>query len=98
MKIIITESQLNSAYWKYLKYLLGDITEVHSDKYPTSRFWKNDEYGVVLQFKKKGFLWVNKNIWDNFENFFQLKYFEVKEIFKKLFEELLNLTGILPIQ
>jgi len=98
MKIIITENQLNVVYWEYLKYLLGDLTEVKSERYPASRFWKNDEYGVILQLKKKGFLWVNKNIWSDFSNFFSLEYFEVKEIITKVLEEYLNLKGIIPIQ
>jgi hypothetical protein len=96
MKIIITESQLNGAYWKYLKYLLGNLTEVQSDKYPTYRFWKNDEYGVVLELRKSGNLWVHSEIWTNFSEFFSLQYNETQQVMKSLLEEHLKLGGITP--
>jgi hypothetical protein len=101
MKIIITESQLNSAYWKYLKYILGDLTEVHSRVVPENRFWKNDEYGVVLELEPAGHLmsdlWVHKDIWNNFSNFFSLSYIETKNVFMELFEEHLGIFNFIPI-
>jgi len=96
MKIIITENQLNVVYWDYLKYLLGDLTEVHSEKYSDSRFWKNDEYGVVLELDNSGELWVLYNIWSSFSKFFSLRYSETQQIMKTLLEEHLNLGTITP--
>ena len=96
MKIIITESQLSGIYWKYLKYLLGDLTEVHSEKYPDSRFWKNDKYGVVLELRKSGILYVHYNIWNSFSDFFSLQYDETSQVMKGLLEEHLKLGEITP--
>ena len=98
MKIIITESQLSGIYWKYLKFLLGDLTEVHSDVYPDSRFWKNDKHGVVLELTKSGDLWVHYEIWVNFSDFFSLEYEETQQVIKNLLEEHLKLGGITPIR
>ena len=97
MKIIITENQLNVVYWDYLKYLFGDLTEVHSEKYPDSRFWKNDEYGVILELKKSGYLWVHYEIWSTFSMFFSLQYNETQQVMKDLLEEHLKLGGITPL-
>ena len=94
MKYLITENQLNVVYWDYLKYLLGDLTEVHSEKYSDSRFWSNDEYGVVLELEKSGYLWVRRDIWYFFSNFFSLEYRETKQIMKSLLVEHLKLGGI----
>ena len=96
LKVIITESQLSGIYWKYLKFLLGDLTEVHSEKYPDSRFWKNDEYGVVLELRKSGILYVHYNIWNSFSDFFSLQYDETQQIMKDVLEEHLKLVGITP--
>ena len=96
MKIIITESQLNGAYWKYLKYLLGDLIEVQSKRFPDSRFWKNDEYGVVLELNDEDNFWVLYEIWNDFSTFFSLTYDETQQVMKSLFERHLNLERISP--
>ena len=98
MKILITESQLSSAYWKYLKYLLGDLTEVTSWKYPDSRFWKNDKYGTVLELLSDGSLRVRHNIWEDFSDFFNLDYYDVENIMKLVFEEHLDVGIITPVR
>ena len=97
MKIIITESQLIGIHWKYLKFLLGDLTEVHSEKHPHSRFWKNDKYGVVLELRKSGELLVHYEIWTNFSEFFSLQYEETQQVIKNILEEHLKLGGITPL-
>ena len=94
MKIIITENQLNKSYWQYLKYLLGDLTEYYSEIGTNSRFWKNDEYGIVLELKKTGILYVHYAIWNNFSNFFSLQFEETQQVMKDLLEEHLKLVGI----
>jgi hypothetical protein len=96
MKIIITESQLISAYWKFLNYLLGELTEYHSEKYPDTRYWKNDEYGVVLDLNKSGHLFIHHEIWYAFSNFFFLEYHETQQVMKNLLEQHLKLGGITP--
>ena len=96
MKIIITESQLSGIYWKYLKFLLGDLTEVHSDVYPDSRFWKNDKYGLVLKLTPSDNLYVHHEIWDSLKDFFDLDYTETREIMKSLLEEHLKLKEVTP--
>jgi len=80
----------------YLLFLFGELTEVHSEKYPNSRFWKNDEYGVVLELRKSGILWVQYEIWATFSMFFSLKYYETQQVMKDLLEEHLKLGGITP--
>ena len=79
---------------EYLLYILGQLTEVNSEKHPNSRFWKNEEYGVVLELEKSGTLWVHYKIWRNFSNFFSLLYSETKQVMKNVLEEYLNLQGI----
>ena len=87
---------MNSGYKEYLLYLFGELTEVHSEQYPDSRFWKNDEYDVVLELKKSGDLWVYYKIWDTFSMFFSLQYNETQQVMKGLLEEHLKLGGITP--
>ena len=82
---------MKTAYNYYLMYLLGQLTEVKSEKYPTSRFWKNEEYGVVLELGKSGILWIHYKIWKNFSNFFSLEYSEVQQVTKNVLEDHLNL-------
>jgi hypothetical protein len=96
MKIIITESQLNSAYWKYLKYILGDLTEVHVEKYHEYKFWVNDADGVVLQLDDDGDIWIHSDIWDNVSMFFNLGLSETRKLFKDYLENNLNLVDIKP--
>jgi hypothetical protein len=96
MKIIITESQLNSAYWMYLKYLLGELTEVHSDEYPSYRLWKNDKNDLVLKLTPSDSLYVHHEIWNSLKDFFDLNYTETKGIMKSLLEEHLKLKEITP--
>lgn len=83
-------------YWDYLKYLLGDLTEVHLEKYPDYRFWKNDEYGVVLQLDDSGNLFIHYDIWRYFSVFFYLQYDEVQQVIKSMLEEHLKLVEITP--
>jgi hypothetical protein len=87
---------MHSCYKEYLLYLLGELTEVHSDEYHNSIFWKNDEYGVVLQLRKSINLWVHNKIWDNFSMFFSLQYDETQQVMRGLLEEHLKLEGITP--
>jgi hypothetical protein len=79
---------------EYLLYLLGDLTEVHSERYPESRYWKNNEYPVVLELEKSGNLWVRYTIWNSFSKFFSLKYDETQSVVKDVLEEHLKLGGI----
>ena len=81
---------------EYLLYLFGELTEYHSETYPNTRFWKNEEYGVVLELKKSVNLWVHYKIWDSFSMFFSLQYNETKQVMKGLLEEHLKLGGITP--
>ncbi len=83
-------------YKEYLLYLLGDLTEVKSEKYPNSRLWKNTEYGVVLELDKSGFFYIHYQIWRNFSKFFSLQYNETQHIMKDVLEEHLKLGGITP--
>jgi len=83
---------------EYLLYLFGELTEYHSEKFPHSRFWKNDEYGVVLELEKSGTLWVYYKIWDNFSMFFSLEYNDTKQVMKIILEEHLKLGGITPVE
>ena len=82
---------------EYLLYLLGHLTEVNSEKYPTSRFWKNEEYGIVLELEKSGILWIHYKIWNNFSDFFSLQYTETQQVMKDVLEEYLNLRGVTTI-
>ena len=81
---------------EYLLYLFGELTEYHSEKYPDIRFWKNDEYGVVLELEKSGALWVYHKIWWNFSDFFSLQYTETQQVMKDVLEEHLKLGVITP--
>ena len=84
-------------YKEYLMYLFGELTEYHSEQYPNSRFWKNDEYGVVLELKKSGVLWVHYEIWNSFSLFFSLQYADAQRVMKSVLEEHLKLGVITPI-
>ena len=84
---------MNSGYKEYLLYLFGELTEYHSEKYPDTRYWKNDEYGVVLELEKSGVLWVHHKIWTSFSMFFYLQYTETRQVMKGLLEEHLKLGG-----
>ena len=84
-------------YKEYLLYLLGDLTEVKSEKYPNSRFWKNTEYGVVLELEKSVNLYIQNEIWNGFSKFFSLQYIETKRLMKSILEEHLKLRDITPL-
>jgi len=77
---------------EYLLYLFGELTEYHSEKYSDTRYWKNDEYGVVLELEKSGALWVYHKIWWNFSDFFSLQYTEKQQVMKDVLEEHLKLV------
>ena len=96
MKIIITESQLNNAQSKYMKHILGNLREYESEKYRKSRVWKNDDNDYVLALTKSGILYVNEDIWVDFEDFFSLGFHETKDALKTFFEQYLNLENIQP--
>ena len=83
---------------EYLLYLLGELTEYHSEQYPDSRFWKNDEYGVVLELEKSGNLYIHNKIWWNFSDFFSLQYTETQQVMKDVLEEHLKLGVITPFE
>jgi hypothetical protein len=85
-------------YKEYLLYLFGELTEYHSEQYHSeqyndSRYWKNDEYGVILELKEIGILYVHYKIWLSFSNFFSLNYDETKQFIKDVLEEHLKLGG-----
>jgi len=80
-------------YKEYLLYLFGDLTEYHSEKIPDTRFWKNDEYGVVLELNERSYLYVHYDIWRGFSMFFSLTYNETQQIMKSRLEEHLKLGG-----
>jgi len=88
---------LTRIYKEYLMYLFGELTEYHSEKYPDSRFWKNDEYGVVLELRQSGALWVSYKIWDNFSMFFSLQHSESQQVIKTILEEHLKLGKITSV-
>ena len=88
---------LTKIYKEYLMYLFGELTEYHSEQYPDSRFWKNDEYGVVLELEKSGNLYIHHKIWTSFSMFFSLQYNETQQVMKSLLEEHLKLGGITPL-
>jgi hypothetical protein len=94
MKIIITESQLNNAQSKYMKHILGNLREYESDRYKKSRVWKNDDYDYALALTKSGLLYVNEDIWDDFEIFFSFSHYQTKEALKNFFEPYLDLKNI----
>jgi hypothetical protein len=81
---------------EYLLYLFGELTEYRSEKYPDNRFWKNDEYGIVLELEKSGKLWVYYKIWDSFSMFFSSEYDDTQQVMKSVLEEHLKLGGITP--
>jgi hypothetical protein len=81
---------------EYLLYLLGELTEYHSERYPNSRFWKNDEYGLVLELTHLGILWVHDKIWCGVSNFFSIEYIETRQLIKYTFEEQLKLEIMYP--
>jgi hypothetical protein len=81
---------------EYLLYLLGELTEYHSEQYPDSRFWKNDEYGVVLELEKSGNLYIHYKIWANFSIFFSSEYADTQRVMKSVLEEHLKLGVITP--
>jgi len=81
---------------EYLLYLLGVLTKYHSENFPDSRFWKNDEHGVVLELEKSGTLWVHYEIWNSFSLFFSLQHSESQQVIKTILEEHLKLGRITP--
>ena len=83
-------------YKDYLLYLFGELTEYYSEKYPNTRFWKNEEYGVVLELRKSSDLLVHYEIWENFSEFFSLQYEETQQVMRSLLGEHLKLRGITP--
>ena len=88
---------LTRIYKEYLMYLFGELTEYHSEKYPNTRYWKNDEYGVVLQLEKSGILYIHYKIWTNFSMFFSLQYNETQQVMKDVLEEYLKLGKITSV-
>ena len=96
MKYIITESQLDKIYDSYLNHLFKGLHEVSSKEFPYRRFWKiGDE--VVLEFEKKGTIWIKVRIWDSFSNMFGEDDDETQQVMKEWLEKHLNLEGIKPI-
>lgn len=87
---------LTKIYKEYLMYLFGELTEFHSEKYPDNRYWKNDEYGIVLELEKSGILYIHHKIWISFSMFFSLQYNETQQVMKDVLEEHLKLGVITP--
>ena len=85
-----------SCYKEYLLYLFGELTEYHSETFPDSRYWKNDEYGIVLELEKSGILYIHHKIWISFSMFFSLDYIETQQVMKDVLEEHLKLGVITP--
>jgi hypothetical protein len=95
MKYIITEEQIKRLEFKYLDYLFEDMNEVHSEKYPNSRFWKKDGE-VVLELRISGDLWVSYPIWNDISSVFSLDFNETQQLIKEWVEKHLKLEDITP--
>jgi hypothetical protein len=80
-----------SGYKMYLLFLLGDLTEDYSETEPNSRYWLNDEYGIVLEFTNTQCLYIRDDIWLNFSNFLSIDYNEVKTFMMNILGEHLGL-------
>jgi hypothetical protein len=61
---------------EYLLFILGDLTEIHLAHKPKSRFWKNDEYGIIMEYCERKRLSIYAPIWNNFRSFFDLDFME----------------------
>jgi hypothetical protein len=103
MKIIITESQLENIYDKFLTLQFGNLTRFENfkrrhlfwtEEYPNHSFWKNDNGEVMFELDTIKRLWVSLNVWKTFENFFDLDNTEVRDIIGKWVHDHLNLTHV----
>ena len=97
MKIIITESKLNSVVLKWLDKEFGNLTEVVRD----DKIFYVDENGLPLfmyyQDSKNGNVYINyERIWIFFESIFGLKESQTEEILTIWLEDTYNLRGYTP--
>jgi hypothetical protein len=95
MNYIITDKQIKRVEFKYLNYLFENIYEIHSEKYPNSRFWKKNGE-VIMELEKSGGLWILYSIWDEISSVFGLNYDEAQQLIKEWVEEHLKLEDITP--
>lgn len=99
MKIIITESRLNSAVLKWLDKEFGNLTEIVKGE----ETYYVDQDGLPLfmyyQDKKNGYVYINYEIiWQLLETIFGMKYEQIKNILKIWLGETYNLRGYTPSQ
>ena len=96
MKIIITESRLNSVVLKWLDKEFGNLTEIVRD----GKIYYVDENGLPLFYyyqEENEDVFINYDrIWIFFESIFGLNGLQVEEILKVWLEETYNLRGVTP--
>jgi hypothetical protein len=85
MKYIITDSQQDILYDHFLTLQFGELTKLENAKqrinfgyntFPGHIFWKNDDGEIVFELDSMNRLWISKNIWDTFSNFFGLEFYD----------------------
>jgi len=90
MKIIITESQIEDIYFEFINDQVGDLykRENVSKKNPYgatlfkgSKFWLNNKE-VMFELDELDRLWIQRELFERFQNIFGTSYNETIEIFK----------------
>jgi hypothetical protein len=91
MKYIITENQMMKSQFAYLDYVFKDMYK--SEEYTNSKVWVKDGE-MILQLEKSGWLWIERQIWNNIRDMFSIEYLGIKELMKEWGDENLVLDGI----
>jgi hypothetical protein len=97
MKIIITESRLNSVILKWLDNKFGNLTEVVKGNY--TQYVDQDGYVLIsyLTNVKEVVLIDYIRIWRLLINIFGMKSEQIQDILKIWLEETYNLKEIMPL-
>lgn len=97
MKYIITESQYDNAIDKFITYYLKPHEVKESKRYPISTFWVKDGKVIAEIIKKRGYIWIDYEIWSTISRMFSLTIHETKKVIRDWLDEHYNLEGLTPI-
>ena len=97
MKIIITESRLNSVILKWLDNKFGNLTKVVKGDY--TQYVDQDGYVLIsyLTNVKQIIVIDYKRIWKLLLDIFGMKSEQIQDILKIWLKETYNLKGVIPL-
>jgi hypothetical protein len=98
MKIIITESRLNSAVLKWIDKEFGNLTEIVKGE--GTYYVDQDGLPLFMYFQedKSRFVYISYDrIWQLLQSIFGIKYEQIQDILRIWLEETYNFKGCEPL-